>query len=63
MTSAIQIVIAELLTMNKDALAALVRLGGDAPLKFVTDPTYLFTVRQMLRQAEGEPRTGAGSLD
>jgi hypothetical protein len=56
---------AELLIMNKDALAALVRMGADAgdPVKFISDPTDRFTVYQMLRQNAVEPRTAAGSLD
>lgn len=56
---------AELLTMNRDALAALVTMGakeGDAA-KYISDPTDRFTVFQMLRQNAVEPRTAAGSLD
>ena len=41
---------AELLQMNKDALAALVMLGAKAGnvLKFVTDPTDRFIVSRMI---------------
>ena len=60
-----QKIAAELLQMNRDALAALVTLGakeGDAT-KYVSDPTDRFTVNQMLHQNAVEPRTAAGSLD
>jgi hypothetical protein len=56
---------AELLIMNRNALAALVTIGareGDAT-KYVTDPTDRFTIHRMLHQNAVEPRTAAGSLD
>lgn len=45
-------VTAELLQMNQDALAALVRLGADAgdPLKFLATATDRFIVSTMLKQ-------------
>lgn len=45
-------VAAELLTMNRDALAALVVLGANAgdPLQFVTNPTDRFVVAGMIVQ-------------
>lgn len=51
--TAAQTVAAELLQMNRDALAALVTLGAKAgdPLQFVTDATDRFTVAQMIVQA------------
>lgn len=53
--TAAQKVAAELLQMNRDALAALVRLGADHgsqdPLHFVTNLTDRFVVENMLRQA------------
>lgn len=57
--------ISDLLHMNKDALAALVRLGADAgdPRKFITDETDRWTVAKLLNQNAVEPRTAAGSLD
>jgi hypothetical protein len=63
--TATQKVAAELLQMNRDALAALVTIGANAgdPMKFVTDATDRFTVHQMLNQFAVEPRTAAGSLD
>ena len=45
-----QSIIQDLLVMNRDALAALVQLGGDEPLKFVTNATDRFFVAQMLKQ-------------
>jgi hypothetical protein len=56
---------AELLQMNRDALAALVTLGAKAgdPCKFISDPTDRFTVNRMLHQNAVEPRTATGSLD
>ncbi len=56
---------AELLIMNRDALAALVTLGAKAgdPCKFISDKTDRFTVYKMLHQNAVEPRTGVGSLD
>lgn len=63
--TAAQKVSAELLQMNRDALAALVTLGARAgdPVQFITDATDRFTVYRMLDQNAVEPRTGAGSLD
>lgn len=58
-----QQIIQDLLVMNRDALAALVQLGGDDPLKFIADATDRFVVAQMIKQTEVEPRTAAGSLD
>lgn len=52
MATATQKVAAELLIMNRDALAALVTLGakaGDA-LQFITNPSDRFVVAQMLVQ-------------
>lgn len=45
-------VAAELLQMNRDALAALVRLGADAgdPLQFITNATDRFMVARMIVQ-------------
>lgn len=40
----------DLLIMNRDALAALVTLGGNDPLKFITNPTDRFIVSKMLEQ-------------
>jgi hypothetical protein len=58
-----QAIIQDLLVMNRDALAALVQIGGDEPLKFVRNETDRYIVSQMIKQAEVEPRTAAGSLD
>jgi hypothetical protein len=46
----VQKIAAELLQMNKDALAALVTLGAKAgdPLQFVTDATDRFVVARLL---------------
>lgn len=46
----IQKVAAELLVMNKDALAALVTLGAKAgdPMQFVSDATDRFVVARLL---------------
>lgn len=45
-------VAAELLQMNRDALAALVTLGAKAgdPLQFVTNPTDRFVVANLIAQ-------------
>lgn len=45
-------VIRELLEMNMNSLAALVRLGNDAgdPLKFISDATDRFIVSTMIKQ-------------
>lgn len=45
-------VLRELLEMNQDALAALVKLGADAgdPLKFLTTATDKFIVSTMIKQ-------------
>lgn len=52
MTPTIQNVITDLLTMNRDALAALVTLGAVNcdPLMFVTNATDRFVVAQMILQ-------------
>ena len=51
--SQIQKVAAELLVMNKDALAALVTLGAKAgdPMQFVSDATDRFVVARLLVMA------------
>lgn len=60
----IRATITELLAMNHDALAGLVRLGADAgdPCKFVAAHDRL-TVYKLLGRFAPEPRTAAGSLD
>lgn len=40
----------ELLLMNRDALAALVTMGGNDPLRFVTDATDRFIVTALIEQ-------------
>lgn len=52
MTTTAQKVAAELLQMNRDALAALVTIGANAgdPLQFITDATDRFVVAALIVQ-------------
>jgi hypothetical protein len=67
MTTFVQAAIADLLHMNKDSLAALVRLGADAgnPVQFVSnaDRPLVWSLIDRRPGFTQEPRTAAGSLD
>ncbi len=67
MTTFVQAAIADLLHMNKDSLAALVRLGADAgnPVQFVSnaDRPLVWSLIDRRPGFAQEPRTAAGSLD
>lgn len=67
MTILVQAAVADLLRMNKDSLAALVRLGSDAgnPVKFVSnaDRPLVWSLIDRRPGLTHEPRTAAGSLD